>query len=310
MSPLRRADAGRLLSAAALLLSSLPLRAAPAARPALVVSATETRNGDLVATLRDVRVDGVVKGTLVSIGGSATITGVVEGDVVLFGGQALVSGDGRIRGRLLAMGGAVAYANGAASERSVGGGVRSFASMEAAFLSELRTSPFLERSSTPLLLALRLFLLAGWMLLGAAILFAKPRRLSGAVRVLDGHLLLVTVIGTFVAATALLVSVLLFAVFPARAALGLVSLLVLALFAAKVFGLVALFVALGRSLASRAPRSSPFFGDPAALAIGLLALGCASLVPAAGALVWILASLAGIGLSILSGFGRRDEALV
>ena len=182
--------------------------------------------------------------------------------------------------------------------------------MEAAFLSELRTSPFLERSSTPLLLALRLFLLAIWMFLGAAILLANPRRLAGAVRALDGHLLLATVLGTFAAATALLLSALLFAVLPARAALGAVSLIALFVFAAKVFGLVALFVALGRLLASRAPRSSLFFGDPAALALGLVALGGASLVPAAGALVWVLASLAGIGLSILSGFGRREEAAV
>ena len=79
--------------------------------------------------------------------------------------------------------------------------------------------------------------------------------------------------------------------------------------AAKLFGLAALFVAAGRVLTRGASRGSALFGDPAALAIGLLPFGLVSLVPAAGPLVWGALSVLGIGLAIRTAFGSAAPLL-
>ena len=96
----------------------------------------------------------------------------------------------------------------------------------------------------------------------------------------------------------MLLSAFFLSVLPATAALVLVAVLAAALLAAKVLGLAALFLLMGRKVAARSRRGDAFFGDPAALAVGLLSLGLFSLAPVAGAVLWSLASLAGIGLAL------------
>lgn len=283
--------------------------AAPARGPSLVVATGARQAGDLVVTRRDVVVDGVLDGTFVAIGGTSTIAGRVTGDVILMGGTAVVRGAGRIEGNLLAVGAGTRFEEGASPERAVGGRVVSVAALEAAFLAELRTSPLASRSLSPLLLSFRLAILTVWLALGLGLLFAGPRRLSRAAGYVAGRMPFLAAVGTSAVLSALLLSALLLALAPARAAVPLVGLVVVLLLGAKVFGLAALFVVLGRRLARGVPRSSALFGDPAALSLGLLALGLLSLVPAAGAVLWAIASLVGIGLALRTSFGRTaDEA--
>jgi hypothetical protein len=114
----------------------------------------------------------------------------------------------------------------------------------------------------------------------------------------------VTAIGLSAVLTGALLSAFLVTFVPAKPAFFAVAVVAAALFAAKVFGLAAVFLLVGRRLARGASRGSLLFGDPSALALGLLVLGIASLVPAAGALVWTVASLTGIGLALKTSFGR------
>ena len=158
--------------------------------------------------------------------------------------------------------------------------------------------------ASPLLAALRLLLLALWLVAGLLVLRATPRRVDAAARSLHGTVGKTAALGAGAVVTGMLLSALLLSTVPAQAALAATAAVVLALAAAKVFGLAALFVVVGRAVAARSRRGSLLFGDPSALALGLLALGLVSLLPGVGPLAWAAASLVGVGLALGTSFGR------
>lgn len=59
----------------------------------VVIPASETVQGDLIATAGTVRVDGRVDGDLVATGGQVTVAGTVTGDVLVGAGSTTVSGE-------------------------------------------------------------------------------------------------------------------------------------------------------------------------------------------------------------------------
>jgi hypothetical protein len=256
-----------------------------------------------VALGRDVVLEGELHGVLIAIGGSVRITGRVTGDTILLFSRAAVAGDARLDGDLLSVGGDLRFED-PATLSAIRGRLVTVAALEAAFLAELATSPLKSSSVSPLLLSFRLFLLAVWLAIGLLLLFAKPRRLSVAAGFAPGRLALTTAVGLSAVLAGFLLSLFLLAAVPAKPAFVVVGLVVATLLFAKVFGLVAIFLVVGRRLVRNARRGDLAWGDPAALALGLLALGLVSLVPAAGAVVWSIASLAGIGLSLKTSFGR------
>lgn len=285
---------------------SLALHAGSAlAGPASSVVPGEIRSGDLVVLGRDAEVAGVLRGTLVVVAGNARVSGRVEKDVVALGGDVRLDDGAEVRGDVLAVGGEVSAAGGGAP--AVRGRLLTVGELEAAFAAELKTSPLAARPSSGLLLAFRLVLLFLWLVLGLLLLRFAPRPLTGAAGLVRGRLATVAALGTAAVLSALLLSAFLLLVLPATAGLVLAGLLVAALAFAKAFGLAAVFVALGRRLTRGADRGSPFFGDPAALSLGLALLGLLSLVPVAGPVVWSVASLLGIGTALVA--AARREAL-
>jgi len=297
-----RAAIAPVLASLALLLPAPPVSSEEAGAPLAIESATR-RAGDLVALGRAIELDGELDGVLVAIGGTVHIRGRVAGDAILLFARAELDGAARVDGDLLVVGGDLRFAGGATAG-AVRGRIVSVAALEAAFLAELATSPLRAASVSPLLLSFRLLLLAAWLAAGLLLLFFRPRRLSAAAQFASGRLLLSTAIGLSAVLTGVLLSAFLLAVVPAKPAFLAVALVVLALFGAKVFGLAVVFLLLGRRVVRNAARGTLLFGDPPALALGLLVLGVASLVPAAGAVVWGVASLAGIGLALKTSFGR------
>ena len=278
---------------------------APAqAVPGEVVPAGAVRTEDVVSFGKPLAVPGDVDGSVVSIDGSVTVTGRVRGDLVVLGADAVVPAGGLVGGDLLVVGGRATVSG------FVAGRVLTVSAVEAAFLSELRTSP-LERGEVSLLLtAFRLLLLAFWLGGGLALVRWKPRRVqSAAGAATAGEMAIAAVLGLSAILSGILLATFFLAVLPSAAAVVLIGLLAAAIVGAKLFGLAALFVAAGRVMNRRARRGSPLFGDPAALAIGLLPFGLASLVPVVGPLVWGAASLLGIGLSIRTAFGSGDAVL-
>ncbi|MEO6323718.1 MAG: hypothetical protein ABIT01_08260 [Thermoanaerobaculia bacterium] len=271
------------------------------------VAASERRSGDLVVTNKSLSIDGTVAGTVVAISSEVRLAGHVTGDLILLGGNLLLSDQGHVDGSVLALGAGVVSPQKPAAT-SVGGRLLNVAALEAAFLTELRTSPLRAEAVSPLLLSFRVLILLAWLAAGSLLLIFGSRRVASAAAALPGRAPLLALVGTSTVLSALLVSVFLLSNFPARASLPLVAVIVFFVAAAKVFGLVALLLVLGRVLNRRARRGKLFFGDPAAFALGLLALGLVSLVPAAGAIAWAAASLIGIGVALLTSFGRMERA--
>jgi hypothetical protein len=276
------------------------LAAAPSAvaQPLSGVVAGETRAGDLVVLGREVAVAGVLRGTLVAVGGDVRISGRVEKDVLAFGGDVVLEPGAEVRGDLLALGGAVLGPPEALE--AVGGRVLTVGELEAAFAAELQTSPLAARPASGHLLAFRLLLLLLWLVVGLSLLRLLPRPVSIAAGLVPDRLATVAAVGAAAVLSALLVSAFLLLALPATAGLLVAGLLVALLAAAKAFGLAVVFVVVGRRLTRGARRGSPLFGDPAALALGLALLGLVSLVPFAGPLVWAIASLLGIGASLVT----------
>jgi hypothetical protein len=267
------------------------------------VTAGENRSGDLVVLGREAVVEGVLGGTVVVVAGNVRVTGRVGKDVIAIGGDVVLGPGADVRGDLLALGGDVSGWSGAVPP--VRGRILTVGALEAAFAAELKTSPLAASRAGGLLLAFRLVLLLLWLVAGILLLRLAPRAVTGAAGSLAGGLATGAAVGAAAVLSALLLSAFLLLVLPATAGLFLTGLLVALLALAKVFGLAAVFVALGRRLTRGAVRGSPLFGDPAALALGLALLGLLSLVPVAGPLVWAVASLLGIGTALVA-VSRRD----
>jgi len=300
-APTRRTlfRAARLLLAASFLSGASPALAAPQGTEAVMIVPEGTRRpNDVTAFGRRVEVRGDVGGAVVGSFGDILVTGRVSGPVVAIGGDVIVAGSGRVEGDVLAVGGAVRFDGAASAARSVGGHVRSLGALEAAFLSELRTSPLAGVAVSPLLLSFRLFLLLLWLATALLLLRAAPRALGEASTVVSGRLVLLGALGTSAVLTGLLLASGLVLALPARIGLALAAAVVSVLYAAKLWGLAALSLAVGRRLLQGARRGGAFFGDPAAVTAGLLALGVPSLVPTVGPLFWALVSFVAIGLVV------------
>ncbi len=177
-------------------------------------------------------------------------------------------------------------------------------------VSELETSPLTSGRISPLVLSFRLFLLFCWLLVSIGLLFLAPRPVLRSADGARGRLAFLAALGATAVLTAVFLSAFALSLLPARLALALGVALLAALVAAKVFGLAVLFVTLGRRATRGTVRGDLLFGDPSALALGLLLLGLASLVPVAGPLVWGLASLAGIGISLAAAASREPRLVL
>ena len=112
----------------------------------------------------------------------------------------------------------------------------------------------------------------------------------------------------FVGLTGVLASLLTALFFSAFAAamvgVPLLALVVLAALLLKLWGMVAVFHALGRWLQSRVVRRR-WIPLNTALA-GLVALGILKLIPWVGIWVWTVATLIGVGAALTTKFGRRE----
>jgi hypothetical protein len=282
------------------------------------------RAGDVVVLGREIFLEGELSGSAVLVGGAnATVSGRIRRDLILLGASATIKRGATIDGDVLAIGGSLTFEENppvpssssstssrpesARSHPQVRGRVRTISALEAAALSELETSPLTSGKSSPLVFSFRLFLLFTWLVVSFGLLFLAPRRLLRAADDVPGRFAFLAALGATGVLTAFFLAAFALSVLPARPALAMGTALLAALAAAKIFGLAVVFVALGRRITKGAPRGSLLFGDPAALAAGLLLLGLASLVPAFGPLVWGLASLAGIGVSLAAAASREPR---
>ncbi len=281
-----------------LLLGAVAILAA--GRPVLAVP------GSITSVRRDVVVSQAVPGRVVAVLADARIAARVSGDVIVWGGDVSFAPGGSVAGDLLVFGGRIELPPGQ-TVPPVEGRVSTPGSLLHLYLSEMRRAPWEENAlGGSVLSGLHLVALSAWLAVALALLwlFASPlaraamlaeEDWSGAL--LAGALGVLTLFLGAGAALSLLPAPLAIPIALASAAVAVV---------AKIFGMAALFLLLGQKLVkSVAPARRP-----AALAAGFAVLGGVSLLPFVGALVWSVASIVAVGVTLVSRFGTPRYRLV
>ena len=321
MSRLTRLTGSRAILVLLLILAPAVASRAKAEEVSQSIPKGTSRAGDVVVLGKEIFLEGELGGSAVLVGGAtAIVSGRIRRDLILLGADATIRRGARIDGDVLSVGGSLTFeenSGGLSSDPTsahdhpqVGGRIRTISALEAAVVSELETSPLTSGKTSPLVLSFRLFLLFCWLVVSFGLLFLAPRPVLRAADEARGRLAFLAALGATAVLTAVFLAAFALSVLPARFALALGVALLGALAAAKIFGLAVLFVVLGRRATRGAVRGDLLFGDPAALAAGLLLLGLLSLVPVAGPLVWGLASLAGIGVSLAAAASREPRLVL
>lgn len=270
----------------------------PAATPALVVEKGSVARRQVVALDRDVRIAGQALSDVAAIGGSVWIDGTVDGDVIVMTGDAHLGPEARIGGDLFVVGGAIDNAPGS----TVDG--RMVASASSAWVM-LFEGPALGMSATdPVVLGAKLALLAAWMVLALLLFAVSGREMLATSATVAREPLRSFTTGLVGVLALVLTAVLTRAVTAPLVGVPLLVLVMLALLALKLWGMVAIFHALGSFLAARVSSRRLLVLN--AVTLGLVVLGVVKLVPLVGSVVWTLATFIGVGATLSSKFGREE----
>jgi hypothetical protein len=261
--------------------------------PTGATGAERTPSSDRYIFNRAAEINTPTTGTVQSYGGKLTVSDVITGDLLVIGGSVAFSGKGRVEGNLIHAASEIRGADG-----RVGGRIYPLASLEGAAGAMTKN-------------AIVASLLLVWLIAAIVVTLMSGREIrysSIEVRTSALHCFVVGLVAlTSFVLTAIAFSYLVPYVvgLPLLAALGVFAVLT------KVYGMIAVFHALGTILAgsrNRAQLSSRKWlrGDLAMVVIGVLILGAIRLVPVVGAIVWGLASIFGVGTALATKFGRRE----
>ena len=271
-----------------------------AARMALRLEAGAIARHQLVAVARDIEVDGDALADVAALNGSVLVKGSVKGDVIVVGGNARLGPRASVGGDISVIGGVIQADPGA----RIGG--RSVAYPNASpTLTTLLEGPSLGLSGTsPLVLGAKLALLAAWAALLLLLFAASGRQMLETADDVRREPFLSFFTG-LTGVAALVLTALALTIFLGGLAwapmLALVALLLLVL---KLWGMVAVFYALGDWVASRVLHRN--LRPLNAATVGLLLMGAVKFLPYVGVWVWTAATLIGIGATLSTKFGRRE----
>ena len=267
--------------------------------PALRLESGSTTQ-QLVGVGRDVIVAGEVLTDVAALDGSVDVSGRVTGDVVVLRGDVRLAPTARIGGDVFVVGGSVRAAHGA----HVGGRMVSYPTASHAWLTLLEGPSIGLGFASRLVLGTKLALVAAWAALLLLFFAASGRQVletADGVRREPFRSFFVGLTGV----VSLVLTGLFFSAF-ARGIIG-VPLLVLVVLLAlilKLWGMVAVFHALGDWLSRRVLRRR--FRPLNAATLGLLVLGAVKFLPWFGVMAWTMATLIGIGAALSTKFGRRE----
>ena len=254
----------------------------------------------VIAVGRDLELRGAARSDAVVLGGDARVDGAVAGDLIVLGGDVRLGRAARVRGDVFVLGGEVHAESGAAVEGRAVAWPRAPSSL--VVLAEAPTtgrSP-LSRAAAMLNLAL----LLAWLLVSAVLVWGFGTPLLGTAQsVLERPFR--NFFAGLVAALALAVTFgVVTAAAPAAVGAPLLVVCAAAAMACKLWGTVAVFMAVGARLL---PKRAGVAGRPMAAALlGLLALGLVKMAPWVGAWAWTVVTCVGIGAALDSRLGRRD----
>ena len=273
---------------------------AASARPALRLEAGAIARHQLVAVARDIEVDGDALADVAALNGSVLVRGRVKGDVIVIGGSARLGPRASVEGDISVIGGVIQVDPGA----RIGG--RSVAYPNASpTLTTLLEGPSLGLSdASPLVLGAKLALLAAWAALLLLLFAASGRQMLETAEDVRREPFLSFFTG-LTGVAALVLTALALTIFLGGLAwapmLALVALLLLVL---KLWGMVAVFYALGDWVALRLLHRN--MRPLNAATLGLLLMGAIKFLPYVGVWVWTAATLIGIGATLATKFGRRE----
>jgi hypothetical protein len=270
-----------------------------AAESALVVEAGSLARRQLVAVGRDLVVDGTALADVAAVNGSVRVNGLVEGDVIVLGGDVTVASGGRVNGDIYVLGGQLAALTGSTiSGRSV-----SYPSANAAWMVLLEGPSLGLSAFSRAILGAKLALLAAWMLWAVLIMASSGREVLSASSAIAAEPLRMFMIGLGTVLSLFLTALFCSAIASSVLAVPMLFLVVLVMSLFKLWGSVAVFHAAGAWVTARLrKRWSPVN----AAVVGLLALGALKLLPWVGVWVWTVVTLLGVGCAIRTKFGRRE----
>ena len=284
-----------------LLCSALPAVAQPGAGgdAALRLEKGSIARQQLVAVGRDLVIAGEALSDVAALNGSVDISGKVQGDVVVLQGNVRLSPTARVGGDVFVVGGTIRAAAGA----HTAGRMVSYPTASNAWLTLIEGPSIGLGFASRLVLGAKFALLAAWAAL-LLLLFASSGRqvleTADGVRREPFRNFFVGLTGVL----ALLLTGLFFYAFAGGLVGGPLLVLVVILgMVLKLWGMVAVFYALGDWLARRFHRRLRPLN---AATLGLLVLGFVKFLPWVGVWTWTVATLIGVGAALSTKFGRRE----
>ena len=277
----------------------------PGGRPeALHLEPGAVARHQIVAVGRDVLVQGEALAGVAALDGSVRIEGSVAGDVTVLGGDAVLAASANVTGDVHVLGGALRAERGA----RLGGRSVAYPTFSRAWLTLLEGPSLGLASTSPLVVAAKLGLVAAWLALCLLLFATGGRSLLATSEEIRLEPLRCFAAGLVGVASAALTALLFSAVLPALVAVPILVLVALGALLAKLWGMVAIFHALGDALARRVVRRR-VLALHAAVA-GVLLLGALKFVPYLGIWAWSAATLVGVGAALRTKFGRREPWFV
>ncbi|HYX25380.1 MAG TPA: polymer-forming cytoskeletal protein, partial [Thermoanaerobaculia bacterium] len=268
--------------------------------PALRLEAGAVSSQQLVGVGRDVIVQGQALADVAALDGSVEVSGQVTGDVVVMRGDVRLASTARVGGDIFVVGGTVRAAPGA----HAGGRMVSYPTASNAWMTLLEGPSLGLGFASRLVVGAKLALMAAWAALLLLFFAASGRQLletADGVRREPFRSFFVGLTGV----VSLVLTGLFFSAF-ARGLIG-VPLLILVVILAlvlKLWGMVAVFYALGDWVSRHLLRRR--FRPLNAATIGLLVLGAVKFLPWFGVVAWTTATFIGIGAALSTKFGRHE----
>jgi hypothetical protein len=254
----------------------------------------------LVAVARDIVVEGDALADVAALNGSVLVTGHVKGDVIVVGGNARLGPRASVDGDISVMGGVILADAGA----RIGGRSVAYPNASPTLLTFVEGPSLGLAATSPLVMGAKLALLAAWAALLLLLFAASGRQMLETADGVREEPFLSFFTG-LTGVAALVLTALAFSIFLGGLAwapmLALVALLLLVL---KLWGMVAVFYALGDWVAQHVLRRH--LRPLNAATLGLLLMGAVKFLPYIGVWTWTAATLIGIGATLSTKFGRRE----
>lgn len=287
--------------AAAILAAPAAARAsASAGEAALRIEQGSVASRQVVALGRDLEVAGRALADVAAMNGEVRVSGEVVGDVIVLGGGARLAPTARVGGDVFVLGGTIEAAPGA----SIAGRSVAYPDASAAWLALLEAPTLGLSAASPLILGAKLALLTAWLVLVLVFFAASGRQVLATSESVSREPFRCFSVG-LTGVLAMTLTALLMSLFAAAlVGLPLLVLVVLLAVVLKLWGMVAVFHALGLLVTEKLLRRrlSPLN----TATVGLLVLGAVKLLPWVGLLAWHVATFIGVGAALVTKLGRRE----